>query len=64
MKTKDIIADFAGKTEVPDFAPTRAAGFARLDLFAERSTTAAAITIWGHSSAQMSRYYRRGSGTV
>jgi deoxyribodipyrimidine photo-lyase len=37
MKTKDIITDLGGKTEVPDFTPTRAAGLARLELFTERA---------------------------
>ena len=37
MKTKSIIADLSQQTEVPDFAPTRAAGLARLALFADRS---------------------------
>ena len=37
MKTKNIIADLADKTEVPDFTPTRAAGLARLEIFAGRA---------------------------
>lgn len=37
MRTKDIIADLTDKAECPDFTPTRAAGLARLELFAERA---------------------------
>lgn len=37
MKTKDIITGLADKPEQPDFTPTRAAGLARLDLFAARA---------------------------
>ncbi|WP_298858374.1 FAD-binding domain-containing protein [uncultured Sulfitobacter sp.] len=37
MKTKDIIRDLAKKSECPDFTPSRTAGLARLDLFAERA---------------------------
>ena len=37
MKTKDMIASLTDKTERPVFTPTRAAGLARLDLFAERA---------------------------
>lgn len=34
MKTKDLIADLATRSERPDFTPTRAAGLARLTTFA------------------------------
>ena len=34
MKTKDLIADLATRSEKPDFTPTRAAGLARLTTFA------------------------------
>ena len=34
MKTKDLIADLATRSERPDFTPTRAAGLARLATFA------------------------------
>ncbi len=37
MKTKTIIADLSQQNEMPDFTPTRAAGLARLALFADRS---------------------------
>ena len=37
MKTKDMIASLTDKTVRPVFTPTRAAGLARLDLFAERA---------------------------
>ena len=37
MKTKDLIADLATRSERPDFTPTRAAGLARLAIFADRA---------------------------
>ena len=37
MKTKDLIADLAKRSERPDFTPTRAAGLARLATFAGRA---------------------------
>ena len=37
MKTKDLIADLATRSERPDFTPTRAAGLARLATFAGRA---------------------------
>jgi deoxyribodipyrimidine photo-lyase len=37
MKTEDIITGLTGQTERPDFTPTRAAGLARLELFAARA---------------------------
>ena len=37
MKTKDLIADLATRSERPDFTPTRAAGLARLTTFAGRA---------------------------
>ena len=35
MKTKDIIADLAGQSDVPDFTRTRDAGLTRLSQFAD-----------------------------
>ena len=37
MKTKDLIADLATRSERPDFTPTRAAGLARLATFASHA---------------------------
>ena len=37
MKTKAMIADLSGQSEVPDFTPTRRAGLARLAQFADRT---------------------------
>ena len=67
MKTKDLIADLATRSERPDFTPTRAAGLARLatlQAVPANFTIVAATMILVLSNGRMYRRCHHGLGIV
>jgi len=67
MKTQDLIADLATRSERPDFTPTRAAGLARLTTFADHAgnfTIVAATMILAPSNGRMYRRCHHGLSIV